>query len=195
MAQQGMPNPIELYEGAVHNMLPILGGIKESQLNDPSPCTEWNVQSLMNHQIKVAQYLHTEITGVGTPDPSSMFAVDGPLPAGGIVAAFEEATKAVLDAAKVPGTLEKVVNTGRGEMPAGRFMMGPFSDILIHKWDLAKATNQDLSIDSALAEVSYNGLSQAIEGARKGGFFGPEVQVAISASVQDKLLGISGRKP
>ena len=30
------PNVIELYEGAVENMLPILGGIREDQLTSPT---------------------------------------------------------------------------------------------------------------------------------------------------------------
>ena len=73
--------------------------------------------------------------------------------------------------------------------------MFPFLDIVIHKWDLAKGTNQDTSIDSSLAKVSYAALSHAIEGARQSGAIGPEVQVPMSASIQDKLLGLSGRQP
>ena len=73
--------------------------------------------------------------------------------------------------------------------------MFPFLDIVIHKWDLAKGTDQDTSIDSSLAEVSYAALSHAIEGARPAGAFGPEVQVPMSAGIQDKLLGLSGRQP
>jgi hypothetical protein len=42
-------NVIELYEGAVQNMLPILGGIRENQLTAPTPCLEWNVQNLVIH--------------------------------------------------------------------------------------------------------------------------------------------------
>lgn len=126
-----------------------------------------------------------------------MFAVNGPIPGGDAVAAFEAATKSVLGALKAPGTVEKVVETGMptGPMPAGRFAMFPFLDIVIHKWDLAKGTKQDAAIDSSLAEVSYAALSHAIEGARKSGAFGPEVQVPMSASIQDKLLALSGRQP
>ena len=73
--------------------------------------------------------------------------------------------------------------------------MIPFGDIVLHKWDLAKATNQNTSIDSGLAEACYGALSQGIEQARQMGFFGSEVTVPISGSIQDKLLGLSGRQP
>ena len=73
--------------------------------------------------------------------------------------------------------------------------MLPVGDIVLHKWDLAKATNQSTSLDSGLAEACFGALSQGIEQGRQAGFFGAEVTVPISASIQDKLLGLSGRQP
>ena len=197
MAQQGKPNIIELYEGAVHYMLPIFGGIKSEHLSKTTPCTEWNVQSLINHQIKVAQYLHAVVGESGPLEYTSMFDVGGALPAEGAEAAFKAATSNVLQVLKSPGAAEKVVDTGMpmGSAPAGQFAMFPFMDIVVHKWDLAKATNQDIALDSSLAEAAYNALSPAIDGARQGGAFGPEVQVPMNASIQDKLLALSGRQP
>ena len=43
------PNVIELYEGAVQNTQPSLGGIQENLLTAPTPCSEWNVQNLVIH--------------------------------------------------------------------------------------------------------------------------------------------------
>ena len=73
-------------------------------------------------------------------------------------------------------------------------------DITIHKWDLAKGTNQDTSIDSGLAEVCFGVAQAAAEGLRQNAedgkpAFGPEVSIPMSGSIQDKLLGISGRTP
>ena len=137
------------------------------------------------------------IQGLCARETRSENRVGGALPAEGAVSAFETATNGVLQALKSPGAAEKVVDTGMpmGSAPAGQFAMFPFMDIVVHKWDLAKATNQDMSLDSSLAEAAYNALSPAIDGARQGGAFGPEVQVPINASIQDKLLAISGRQP
>jgi uncharacterized protein (TIGR03086 family) len=101
----------------------------------------------------------------------------------------------VLAALKLRGALEKVVTTPLGQMPLGQFIMFPIMDIVIHKWDLAKGTNQNTSLDAGLAQVCYNVVQMAAEQARKGGVFGPEVKVPISASIQNKLLALSGRKP
>ena len=87
-----------------------------------------------------------------------------------------------------------------GPLPLGQIVLFPTLDITVHKWDLAKGTNQDTSIDSGLAEVCYKVAEGAAEGLRANAAagapsFGPEVSIPISASIQEKLLGISGRTP
>lgn len=56
-------NPIELYEAAIGFMLPIIASVRESQLSDSTPCVEWTVQQLILHNIKVAQSVHSGISG------------------------------------------------------------------------------------------------------------------------------------
>ncbi len=192
MTQAGMPNPIELYEGARDYMVPILGGVQASQLTGSTPCSKWNVKQLINHNILVAEWVHRTFTGGEGVDP---FAVDGDLPEEGAQAAFAAVTDKVLQAIKAPGMLEKVIATPCGEMPAGNFLMFPFGDILIHKWDLAKATNLDTAMDSSMADACAQVMSPMLQGNREGGFFGPEVTVPIDASSRDKLLGLAGRTP
>ena len=85
-------------------------------------------------------------------------------------------------------------------MPLGQIVMFPTLDLTVHKWDLAKGTNQDTSIDSGLAEACYPVAEAAAPGLRQNAdqgmpSFGPEVTVPISASIQYKLLGMSGRLP
>ena len=192
MTQANMPNPIELYEGARDYMVPIIGGVQASQLSGSTPCAEWNVKQLINHNLLVAEMVHRTFTGGEGVDP---FAVDGDLPEEGAQAAFASVTNKVLDAIKAPGMLEKVITTPFGEMPAGNFLMFPFGDILIHKWDLAKATGQDTAMDSSMADACFQAIAPMMEGARQGGAFGPQVTVPIDASDRDKLLGLTGRNP
>ena len=191
MAQSGR-NPIELYEAAVGFMLPVIAAVRDSQLDDSTPCIEWNVHQLILHNIKVAQAVHSGISG---GEPVNPFDVGGPLPAEGAEAAFRAITNTVLEDLNAPGNLEKLVDSPFGKLPVAEFIMLPFGDMVIHKWDLAKAVGQDVSLDSSLAEVCYHRFSAIAEGGRKSGAFGPEVQVPISASIQDKLLALSGRQP
>ena len=56
MAQQG-GNPIELYEAAAQGIRKTLSGVGLNQMEDSTPCTEWNVQALINHNLKVAAFV------------------------------------------------------------------------------------------------------------------------------------------
>ena len=192
MTQAAMPNPIELYEGARDYMVPIIGGVQASQMTGTTPCTEWNVQQLIKHNILVAEMFHGILSGGGPVDP---FAVGGELPEEGAEDAFVARTNQILEVIKAPGMLEKVVPTPFGEMVAGNLLMIPFGDILIHKWDLAKATSQDTAMDSSMADACFQVFSGLIEGGRQSGSFGAVVSIPIDASSRDKLLGLTGRNP
>ena len=192
MAQQG-PSPIEIYEASVQQMLPTLAGIKADQLSSSTPCSEWNVQNLIIHNLRVAEFTKGVLSA--TPvDPGEMFSVAEPIPTEGAEAVFTTTTNAVLATAKSMN-LETVLETPFGAMPASEFLMVPLADLVIHKWDLAKATNQNTTLDSGLAEVCFQVLLPGMEEGREGGFFSAEIQVPMSGSIQDKLLGLSGRQP
>jgi uncharacterized protein (TIGR03086 family) len=189
MAQQG-PNPVEIYEATVQSMQSIISGVKADQLNSTTPCTEWNVQALINHNIKVSQFFNSIFTGTGGVNPME---VNVPLPTEGAAAAFEAATGGLLATAKATD-LEKVVEAPFGAMPGGQLLMIPFGDMLIHQWDLAKATGQDTSLDSGLAEVCYNLFERLEERGRDPNNFAEAVSLPASASIQDKLIAFTGRQ-
>ncbi len=191
MTQANMPNPIELYEGARDYMVVIMGGVQASQLTGSTPCSEWNTRQLITHNLKVAEFTHNMLIGGPAVNASE---VNDPLPAEGARAVFAASTDRVLEAIKAPGVLEKVITTPFGEMPAGNFIMVPFADIMIHKWDLAKATGQDTTMDSSMAQAVQQILTPMLEGNR-GTAFGAAVTVPVNASDRDKLLGLTGRNP
>ena len=190
MAQQG-PNAIEVYEATVQSMQPIIDGVRADQLNAATPCTEWDVQGLINHNIKVSQFFNSILTGADGVNPME---VNVPLPSEGAAAAFEAATSGLLTTAKAID-LEKVVEAPFGSMPAGQLLMITFGDMFIHKWDLAKATGQNASMDSGLAEVCYHLITNLMEGGRDPNNFADAISVSAGANIQDKLLAFSGRLP
>ncbi len=194
MTQQETTNPIKLYERAVQSMRLVIAGVKPEQLNDSTPCREWNVQELLNHNINVARMLESALTGseLANPDPMD---VSKPLPQEGAAAAFEASTTAALNAAKAPGMVEKVLDTPLGPMSAGNMLIGAFGDVFIHQWDLAQATKQDFPMDNDLAAICHQVMGGYMEQGRGAGFIGPAIAVSDDSSAADKLLGFSGRQP
>ena len=137
MSQGQGSNALELYEAAVQYMMPIITAIQEERLEDPTPCSEWNVRALLNHNVRVAQFAQSVLSGTRINEPMWTMEVDGPLPAEGALEAFVAGTGKVMEAVRCSGALDTVVDTGFGEMSASQFLMAPMSDLVIHKWDLA----------------------------------------------------------
>jgi uncharacterized protein (TIGR03086 family) len=192
MAQQA-PNVIELYEGAVQQMLPTLAGVRADQLSASTLCTEWSVQNLITHNIKIADFALGIIGGNNTT--TNPMEVGDPLPSQGARDAFAAGTTRVLDLLKSTSDLSQVIETPFGPMPIANFIMFPTLDIVLHTWDLAKGTGQSVSLDAGLSEACYGVMQMGAEMGRQAGAFGPEITVPITAIIQDKLLGISGRQP
>ena len=188
------PDPIETYEGAAQALIPTFGGVNASQLTSSTPCTEWTVKNLLNHNINVQKFLHSTLTG-GNMEAGEMYNVDGDLPPEGAEAALKSITDQVISAANGMD-LSTVLGTPFGDMPAGHFMMIPMVDLVVHRWDIASATGQNNAIDSSIAEICVGVLSpEALEGGRKMGAFGSEVVIPSTGSIQERLLGSVGRTP
>jgi uncharacterized protein (TIGR03086 family) len=70
-----------------------------------------------------------------------------------------------------------------------------FSDLLLHTWDLARATGQDAEMPEGLAEADYKIIYGVFTDEQRKGILKPEVPVGEDASAQDRLLAYSGRNP
>ena len=106
----------------------------------------------------------------------------------------------VVDAVKASGSLDEQIDTPFGPMTRGVFLIDMTWDLLVHTWDLAKATNQNTTLDSGLVEVIYYAFAPQMDGLRQMEFqgikpMGPEVPVPASASLQDRFIGMMGRQP
>ena len=160
---QQMPNPIELYEAAHQAFRKVLEGVKENQMGDATPCSEWSVQNLIIHNIKVTGYAHGTLMENVTVDPQQ---VDDPLPSEGPVAALDAGVARVLELIKRPGSAEQQINSAFGQMTRGQFLMAPFMDLLVHSWDLAKGSGQNANLDTGLVEVCYQAFAPQVDGLR-----------------------------
>jgi uncharacterized protein (TIGR03086 family) len=69
-------------------------------------------------------------------------------------------------------------------------------EVVVHNWDLARSTGQDLTIDSILvAMVDEFWRSVPLDEFRDHGAFGPEVESTESASGTGRLMALLGRRP
>ena len=68
-------------------------------------------------------------------------------------------------------------------------------DVLIHTWDLARATGQDERIDATIATEMLIAMQPIDELLRSSGHYGPKITVPDEADNQTKLIAFTGRRP
>jgi uncharacterized protein (TIGR03086 family) len=173
----------KLFERAANWAKSKLAGVKKDEFAAATPCEEWNVGSVIGHMIEVQTIFQGAARGEGgAPPQGKPQAFAGKDPA----AEYEQATQATLDAFREPGALEK----------AGQTLGIGFVDQLIHGWDVAKATGQDVKMPDDLAEAAWNMVAGRMDDvSQRGDFFKAPVPVPDDAPAQDKLIAYSGRKP
>ena len=87
------------------------------------------------------------------------------------------------------------------DMRAGRYTVenaiGTFciGDVLVHTWDLARATGLDESLDADEVHRLFEGMEPMDEILRQSGHYGPRVEVPDDADEQTKLIAFTGRRP
>jgi uncharacterized protein (TIGR03086 family) len=69
------------------------------------------------------------------------------------------------------------------------------NDVVMHSWDLARATGQDDTLPRDFCEQSVAGMEPMADMLAASGQFGPRVAVPDDADVQDRLVGLIGRDP
>jgi uncharacterized protein (TIGR03086 family) len=69
------------------------------------------------------------------------------------------------------------------------------ADVFMHRWDLARATGQDETLDADKCAVMFEGMLPMDEMLRESGQYGPRVAVPDDADGQTKLLAFIGRTP
>ena len=68
-------------------------------------------------------------------------------------------------------------------------------DLVVHGWDLARATGQDETMDPAEVERIWGMAESLGDNLRRSGVCGPEIPVSGDAPLQDRLLGAAGSRP
>ena len=168
----------------------LVAGLTPAELDAPSPCAGWDVRATLNHLLGTT-WMFTLVNQGQTADED----------AGDVIG--DDASLAVTAAAKEnlvswrqPGALEGDRSYFFGIFPATGAAMLNLGEVVVHNWDVAKATDQELMTDPAVGQMIYEwGLSIALDDFRAHGAFGPEVAVAESAPIIDRLVGLLGRQP
>jgi uncharacterized protein (TIGR03086 family) len=181
----GVLDPIELYRRATARALQVVAAVEPDQLGGPTPCAEWTVQGLIDHLTGGTEYLLAALAGRPPVPPEGTGSTD-----------YREGVDAVLAGLAEPGARARTCPSPLGfEWSIEQAVAGTFMDVLVHTWDLARATGQDEHLEPVLVEACVAMfLPDMPERGREVGIVGPAVEVGPDGSPQEVLLGAMGRR-
>ncbi|MFI7535380.1 TIGR03086 family metal-binding protein [Streptosporangium sp. NPDC049376] len=171
-----------------------IAAVEPGRWSDPSPCEEWTARDVVGHIIDMHAVMLRPLGRSLSPAPS---VAQDPL------AAFTAARADVEALLDDPATAERKVDTPTGNMSVEQHIDQVASaDMVLHGWDLSRATGQDDTIDPAEVEAMWPHAQYIPDEMRIPGAFGPgvvvlgpEVEVPDDAPLQHRLLGLFGRDP
>jgi uncharacterized protein (TIGR03086 family) len=156
--------------------------------SNPAPCTGWTARDVVRH---LTDWVPAMIGRAGidlSVDPS----VDQDP-----VAAWTSLAAGLQRALEDPAVAGRVFDAGQpGRLTVAQAIdMLVTGDVLVHTWDLARATGLDESLDEDVAASMYEGLQAVDDALRASGHYGEAVPVPDDADIQTKLIAFTGRRP
>jgi uncharacterized protein (TIGR03086 family) len=176
----------------------VLNGITDDQLNAPTPCDGTSVAELLDHVSGVTRGFRAAAAKDFGPMTSTPPSQDASRLAPSWRTDIAEQARTLAQAWTDPAAYEGMTQVGGVSLPgevAGRIAL---NELLLHGWDLARATNQPYQPDPAAIQTCLASLSMmypAEDLERRKGIFGPPVEVPDDASAVDRAVAFSGRPP
>jgi uncharacterized protein (TIGR03086 family) len=162
-------------------------GVADDRLGDPTPCPGWSVATVLDHFIK--------LTDAFTDGARKVVRTDTPEPVPDLPPGWRDLLRTRLadlaDAWRDPAAWDGDA-TVAGVTLSGELTAAVVTDeLIVHGWDLARATGQPFSADPASLRAALV-FAEKFSG-MEGGPFGSPLPTPPDASDLDRLLGYTGR--
>jgi uncharacterized protein (TIGR03086 family) len=155
----------------------------------PAPPEGWVARDVVRHLV---EWVPAFMADAGAPELPEVPSVDDdPVAAW---TALERGLRAWLADPELAATTisHPMAGTHRLDDALAQFVLG---DVLVHTWDLARATGLDEALDPEAVHDLLTGMQPIEDLLRQSGQCGPKVEVPADADEQARLIAFTGRQP
>ena len=156
--------------------------------DNASPCEGWAARDIVRHLVDWVPGFFSASAGLAFPAGPSVD-VD---PAGAWFALRDTLERHLADEAVAAREFDGPMGRKSVEAAIDMIVTG---DVLLHTWDLARATGLDETLDAVEVARMFEGIQPMDEMLRGPGLYGPRIAVADDADTQTKLIAFVGRNP
>ena len=179
------------FDPPVRRLRALLLGVDDGELAGPTPCPDWSVAALLDHLMGLsfaftqAARKRTDAPGTAGPPPEPSAQHLSRHWRHRLPVLLEDLANGWKDPAAWTGTAQ----AGGVQMPAAAVGAVAMNELIMHSWDLAKATGQEYFADPRTLEV----VIEFLQGTP--GLFDPVVLTDTEATLLDQALCLAGRDP
>ena len=189
--------PVDL-EPAARRLADLVAGVPDELLDAPTPCPAYTLGDLVEHVGGAA----SAFTGAAVKDLGDATS-QGP---SGDASRLGDDWRtriprdlaALADAWRHADAWTGMTKAGGVDLPGEVAGLVALDEIVIHCWDVARATGQPYDCDTPSLEAVNAFVSQFSEPGQeeaRAGLFGPVVEVPDDAPLLDRVIGLTGRDP
>jgi uncharacterized protein (TIGR03086 family) len=174
----------------------LVAQVRPEQWDEPTPCPEWNVRTLVGHLIAGRYVYRGLLEGVPMAELRPMLQRQSEAAGNDPVAACERAVRSIREAFAEPGALERTVHHTRGDMPGSELLVQLVADLVVHSWDLSTAIGADSGLDEQLIELAYEFYAPRMQEDvmyAYGWFKPPAESLPAGAAPLQRLIHLVGR--
>lgn len=185
-------------EPATRRMADLIGGVPDGVLDGPTPCPAYTLGDMLDHVggfTLAFTAAATKSTGAmasqGPSGDASRLGDDWRIRIPRDLAALAEAWRQ-------PEAWSGMTKAGGIELPGEVAGLVALDELVIHGWDVARATGQAYEVDRGLLDAVHGFVAQFSspgQEAQRAGLFGPVVDVPEDAPLLDLVIGLTGRDP
>jgi uncharacterized protein (TIGR03086 family) len=200
-------DPRAIFARAVGVGTTVISAVTPAQFDASTPCTEYDVRQLLGHLIGVL----SGVAALGRGDDPS--ALEPPVVDDSPVDAWLAAAHRARNAWDDPATLTRTITMPWAALPGGEMLAVYVNEVVIHTWDLAKATGQSPEWDRDVLQRAFDAIRATLPAEGRMAMYDelrksmPEAQrnftppfadvvpLPKGAPLLDRLVAYNGRRP
>jgi uncharacterized protein (TIGR03086 family) len=176
----------------------LVDGVADSSLDAPTPCPSYTLGDLLDHVGGLAVAFTAAASKTVLPP-----AAQGPLGDASRLghdwrSRIPHDLTGLAEAWRDPAAWTGMTQAGGVELPGEVGGLVALNELVVHGWDVARASGQPYECDVPTLEACRGFVSQFAETDREVGPdapFGPVVAVPADAPLLDQVIGLNGRDP
>jgi uncharacterized protein (TIGR03086 family) len=189
-------DPMDALDAIGKRNVELVAQVRPEQWDDPTPCAEWDVRTLVGHLIAGRYVYRGLLEGVPVAELRPMLQRQREAPGAAPVSACESAVRSIREAFAQPGALERTVHHTIGDMPGSELLVQLVADSVVHSWDLATAIGVDPGLDEQFVELAYEFYAPRMQKDAiyaYGWFKPPATPLPEGAAPLERLIHLVGR--